>query len=248
VAHYALWLDRTGHEVTFTTLTDLVLIDEYTRLERSTRGEKSAADRRSRLRGIAGALNPSSALPTRGYTIARKPIKPGYTPEEVAAIVGVAQVQPTREQTRSLCAVVGLGLGAGCDSTDLKAVYCHDIHEDNEGLSVTIRSRGTERTVPVMRRYEPLVRRALLDRKPTQLLIGEKADRINVAARIIDKAHIYGDVPKIEASRLRSTWLTELLTRPIPLPVVLHVAGLTSARTLLDLTPSMAPGDEEAAR
>jgi hypothetical protein len=225
-----------------------MLIDEYTRLERTTRGEKSAADRRSRLRGIAGALNPSSALPTRGYTIARKPIKPGYTKDEVAAIVAVAQVQPTREQTRSMCAVVGLGLGAGCDSTDLKAVYCRDIQDTGNGLTVTIRSRGGERTVPVMRAYEPLVRRALLDRDPDQLLIGEKAERKNIAARIIAKAHIYGDVPKIEASRLRSTWLTELLTRPIPLPVLLHVAGLTSARTLLDLVLNVAPGDEEAAR
>ncbi|MFN8168034.1 MAG: hypothetical protein U0S36_04555 [Candidatus Nanopelagicales bacterium] len=249
VAHYAMWLDGAGHPVTFESLTDLALIDEYTRVELATRTENSAADRRSRLRKLAGALNPSTALPVHGHTIPRKAIKPGYTPAETAAIVRVAWVQPTEEKTRAMCAVVGLGLGAGCDSTDLKALLCSDIEDHGDaGMSVTIRSRGGERTVPVKREYEPLVRRALQSRKPNQLVIGQKADRVNVAARIIDEARIYGDVPKIEASRLRSTWLADLLTRPIPLPVILHVAGLKSARTLLDLVPAEETLNTEVAR
>ena len=43
------------------------------------------------------------------------------------------------------------------------------------------------------------------------------------------------DVPHIEASRLRTTWIAELMSEAIPVQVILHAAGLKSARTLTDL-------------
>lgn len=248
VTHFAVWLDTQGQPVTPHTLTNLTLIDEFTRVGQAGTS-KNGADRRSRLRWLAAAVNPDIQLPTRGYTIPRPPIKPPYTDPEVSAIVRVAGIQPTAEMTRQLSAVVGLGLGAGCDGTDLKAMRADDVEDSgDDGIVVTIRSRGGQRRVAVLRPYEDLVRRSVTGLNPGQLLLGQKEDRANVSTPILSRAKLYGDVPRIEPGRLRTTWLASLMRRPVPLQVILHAAGLTSARTLTDLLPHLSGADATTLR
>jgi hypothetical protein len=96
------------------------------------------------------------------------------------------------------------------------------------------------RVVPVRRVAEKLVRDAIAGRAPDELVIGRDIGRRNTAARIIDAAALY-KVPHIEPSRMRTTWLADLMTDPIPLAVILQAAGLKSARTLVDVLPHLGP-------
>ena len=55
------------------------------------------------------------------------------------------------------------------------------------------------------------------------------------------------DVPHIDAARLRTTWLAELMGEPVPLNVLLAAAGLRSARTITDLFRMLTPEELTAA-
>ena len=80
-------------------------------------------------------------------------------------------------------------------------------------------------------------------------MIGASTGRRNVAAKVVEKATILGDAPKIEASRLRTTWLADLLTSDVPLSVVMAVSGLSSARTITEVLQHLdAEVDPEVAR
>jgi hypothetical protein len=54
---------------------------------------------------------------------------------------------------------------------------------------------------------------------------------------VIDGSAITDDHPDLNQGRMRSTWLMNLMCQPIPLNVILQVAGLTGGRTLVDLLP-----------
>lgn len=86
--------------------------------------------------------------------------------------------------------------------------------------------------------FEVLLRSALAGRTPGELLLGQKQDRRNTAARAIERAALH-NVPHIEPARLRATWLADVMTDPIPLALILQAAGLRSARTLSELLPHL---------
>jgi hypothetical protein len=73
------------------------------------------------------------------------------------------------------------------------------------------------------------------------MILGRVVDRRNIVGAIVEKADLFDDAPHIEASRLRSTWLTTLMTERIPINVILDAAGLKSARTLTELVATLPP-------
>ncbi len=213
-------------------------VDEYARTGMPDSSAKSRADRRARLRWLADQINPEQA-PDRGVTVARPSVKPPYTDREMTQIRRVALTQPTVVRRRQLCLCVGLGAGAGLDSQDLRHLTCAHVRDAADGGITIDVPEPNPRTVTVLRDYEELVRVGIEGLKPHALLLGRKEDRRNLAARAIGDAVVLGDVPHIEQSRLRATWLASLMTAAVPLRVVLTAAGLRSARTLVDLLPHL---------
>jgi hypothetical protein len=156
------------------------------------------------------------------------------------ALIRAIQVQPTEELVRRLCLCVGLGAGAGIDSPDLKLLDACVTDHGDDGICVHV--PGTHpREVWVLRDYERLVRRGLQGLRDGQPLVGRVKTRRNVAGAIYAEAILLGSLPKPEQSRLRTTWLATLMTRSVPLAVILTAAGLKSTRTLFDLLPHLEP-------
>lgn len=220
-------------------------------------GRSTVQTRRSRLSKMADQIHPDQA-PVKGPPLAHRAVAAPYSPAEMAIVRRVAQVQPTPLLTRQVCLLVGLGAGAGIDSTDLKRLHRHDVtdHGPEGGIEIKVtnlRRSGdnsrTERcrTVWVLREYEDLVRTGLQGLTSQALLLGRDAERANVAARIIERAALYGDVPTLSQGRLRSTWLAAHLRRTTPLNVLMRAAGLTTARTLVDLLPHL-PDEDDGGR
>src|SRR5690606_24914391 len=103
--------------------------------------------------------------PSTGYV----PIKAPYAAEEVAAIVRLATTQPSSVMRRQLCAIVGLGLGAGLDSSDLRHLRIRDIDDRGEaGIVVTVPGKR-ERVIFVRRDLEHLVRIGTEGQRPGAL-------------------------------------------------------------------------------
>lgn len=239
VAGYLTWRHSEGMSVGITEAMTFKAIDDF--YVRGMGGLKPASrnDRRSRLRKLAVDANPSLDAPPRAATIGKVVVKAPYTIREEADIKRVALRQRNQRSRRNLCAIVGLCAGAGLSSTDLRLLRCRDITDlGDDGIRVDVPGKNP-RTVWVRHTYEAHIRVALDARRPGELVIGTKADRSNITGNIIDKAKILGDVPHIEAGRLRSTWLAWLMTRPVPIHVILNAAGLKSARTLIDLLQYM---------
>jgi hypothetical protein len=93
----------------------------------------------------------------------------------------------------------------------------------------------------VRHEYEELVLNSLESLSPTSLVLGRDVDRKSVTGNIVDRADTFDDTPKIDISRLRSTWLMSLMRRRIPIQVILNAAGLQTARSLTDLVPHLPP-------
>ncbi len=211
--------------------------DEYTRVGMPATIEKSRSDRRSRLHTLADQVNPDAA-PLHPVPIGRKATRAPYTDGEVAAILRVIKIQPTRLLVRQLAVCVGLGLGAGIDSADLKLLYPRHVHLSEQGIRVEVPGPRA-RTVWVRRDLEAVVRRGLADTDTDLPLIGRNPGRSNVAAKIFDAATWVGDLPKLDQSRLRTTWLAWLMNRPVSLSTICTAAGLISTRALFDLLPHL---------
>lgn len=237
VTLYLRWALRQGHAPELGAVLRHSLIDEWARTELAALENSTRNTRRSRLRSLATDLHPGPDAPARGPAIQRTVVKPPYEDAEVDAIVRIALTQPSQRIGQQLCAMVGLGLGAGLDSTDLRPVRVHHIDDRGEdGLWVTVLG-PRPRLVPVRRAYAHLVTAGCVGLGRDSLLSGREASRNQVTASIVANAVALGSPPHIEQTRLRSTWLTHLMCAPVPVAVILTAAGLVSARTLTDLLP-----------
>ena len=234
---YIAWCARRDIALEVTVLFDHALIEEWVRTALADLDDTTRTTRRSRLRSLASHINPGPTAPRASKPIARKAVRPPYEDYEVATIIRLANCQPTSGMRRQLCAMVGLGLGAGLDSSDLKPLINSHIEDRGvAGIWINVPT-PRPRVVVVRRGYEDLVRIGLEGLSRNALVFGVKLDRRNVTANIVFNAIALGNAPRIEQSRLRSTWLVELMNARIPLSVLMRAAGLRGARTLTDLLP-----------
>lgn len=215
-------------------------IDEYVRVEMARVSRHNRSERRLRLLSLARTANPGPDVPPRLTPIGHSSVKPCYSPAELAVIRRAARVQPTEARQRDLAIVVALSSGAGLDSVDMRDLLTDHI-EDLGEAGIRIHVQGPRPRIVVLRRsFESMLRDAVTDMPAGQLLLGREQDRRNTAARATERAALH-NVPRIEPARLRATWLSDLMTDPIPLAVILQAAGLRSARTLAELQPHLGP-------
>jgi hypothetical protein len=237
VTLFVAWAHRQDKALEVNVLLDHELIEEWVRTSLAHLDDATRSTRRSRLRALASHINPGPTAPAAPTPIARTAVKPPYNERELAAIIRLAQTQPTPRLRRQLCAMVGLGLGAGLDSADLRALTVSHI-EDHGPEGIWIQVPGPRpRSLAVRRQYEDLVRIGLKGLGRKSLVLGKEVARKNITGTVVDRSSSLGNAPHIEQSRLRSTWLVELMNAPIPLSMIMRSAGLVTARSLSDLLP-----------
>lgn len=147
----------------------------------------------------------------------------------------MATTQPRRIVQRQLQAAVGLGLGAGLDSEDLRdLIAAHVVDHGEQGIWIDVPG-PRPRKVVVRACMEQLVRAGLEGVAVDELVLGKERHRRNVANKIYEHAVVLGHTPRPVQARLRATWLAAVLTAAVPLPAVMQAAGLKSARSLTDL-------------
>lgn len=249
LSHLGLYLldtHRSGRPLTVGHTMTFLSVDTYA-AALACPSERSRTSIRSSLRSLARRVNAGPDAPPKSPSIPYQGVRPPYTPDEVAKIVHIALTQPSATVGRQLRAVVGLGLGAGLDSGDLRSMRGRDIEDRGDAGGITVRvTTGAVRRVVVRREYEDLVRRGVAGLDPADLVTGRLEARKHVGSRVVDAATVLsGKAPHIEMSRLRSTWLTWLLGCPVPLPLIMAASGLRSARTLTDLLAYLDAADND---
>ena len=182
----------------------------------------------------------------RAESIAHQAAKPPYTAAQCEQLLLIARHQPTIGRRRALMAVLALGLGAGLDAGDQRAITPADIDTVNcDGTDITlITVRGTKaRTAVMAAKYVPVLNEALAlhreeGRGETTPLHGMKLNRHTVITPVRDRTvTATGEGIELNGSRLRNTWLVDAMSSDVPLSVLMTAAGLKSARTLADLLP-----------
>ena len=186
---------------------------------------------RTNLRALARAIErypPPAPVP-----LARERAKRPYSLTEIDGYLRLADAQGTHARRLRASALVCLGAGAGVITGELRHVRGSDVIERSGGVLVQVGGERA-RTVPVLARYhERLLASAALagDR---YVIGGRNPDRRNVTDTLGAQLSTDVSLPRLNAGRLRSTWLVQCAGR-IGLGAFMHAAGITCSQRLGDL-------------
>ena len=231
------WAASQEHDLSWKSLMAHRLIDDYARVEKKQGNTASLSQRYRRLKCLASEINPGADAAPRIQPVGHKAVSDPYSAEEMAAIIRIASTQSSERVTRQLSFILGACRGAGASVTELRELRGSHIEDRGEsGVFITLGHADKERTIPIRQEWEEFIRRGIIGIAPNAPLIGTVRNRKNIAAEVLSRVvALGGDAPHIEAGRLRTTWLAELMSEAIPVQVILHAAGLKGARTLTDL-------------
>lgn len=230
------WAMDVGVEATISNLLRHDLIERWV-TEGGPGSDATWGNRRSRLRNLASHVNPGLHAPRRKEPFSRAAMKAPYSLREMADIERLCLNQPSKATRRNLCAMVGLGAGAGLGSTDLRGLKRKHLSKDDQGNWWVDVPGDRARRLPVRRRYAHLIEEAIKGLKADDLLIGIKEGRKNITSTAVTNAAIGDTNITPEQARLRATWLLAIISTPVPIADVMAAAGTTSARNIVELVP-----------
>ena len=184
--------------------------------------------------------SPPPALP-------RSHAKESYTTTQIDAFLALARAQGTRERRMRLQGLVCLGAGAGLLGADMRHVTGHHVGHRAGGVVVDVKG-PTARLVPVLERYcEPLLESARFA-GGAYITGGVSPSRHNVTNRLVTSAAGGIDLPHLEISRLRSSWL-ETCAASLGLAGFFHAAGFLHSKHLGDVVGRLGvPCEEQLVR
>ncbi|CAM4008566.1 hypothetical protein [Janibacter anophelis] len=243
VTSFVLWFATSTYRadrsvpVTLSELQRIDVADAYI-VTRTDLSENSRGTHRSIIRRV---LRRADNAPNAD-TLQKQPIVAPYTPAECRTLVEVAAAQPTVQRSRQALWLVALGLGAGLNAGDFRHLRRSDITtvtiDGGEALVVTVPG-AKPRAVPVMSEFAPAVRAAMALHDEVlgadALVLNGLEGRKQVLRTTLRRLETTTGEMVINQGRLRATWLFAAIHAPIPLTVLLDVAGLASARSLTEL-------------
>ena len=196
---------------------------------------------RTNLRALARTLE---AFPEPDpMPLARERSKRPYSLSEIDGFLRLAAAQSTRARGLRASALVCLGAGAGIVTGELRHVRGSDIGCRAGGVIVAV-SGQRARTVPVSERYHERLLEAAAFAGDRYVIGGRNPDRRNVTDSLCGALSSDLALPRLQAGRLRSTWLVER-ARAIGLGAFMHAAGITCSQRLGDLAAQLPAVDEE---
>jgi hypothetical protein len=111
---------------------------------------------------------------------------------------------------------------------------------------VEVSSGRRPRAVPVLARYHARLLAAAAFAGSALITGGSDPARKNIATPLIRSLAGGTGLPRLDTSRLRATWLTEVAGL-LGLATFMHAAGITCSQRLGDLLAALDPADEATA-
>jgi hypothetical protein len=198
---------------------------------------------RTNLRFIARRVVPALAPPD--VPLPRERAKAPYTRAQIEGYLALAAAQPTMARRMHAAGLVCLGAGAGLTGTDLRAVRGTGIICRSGGVLVQVRG-ARPRAVPVLARYHQRLLAAAAFAGTGLITGGRDPARRNITTQLTGALAGGTGLPRLEVSRLRSTWLHDCAAL-IGLPAFMHAAGITCSQRLGDIATTLDSGTEAAA-
>jgi hypothetical protein len=197
---------------------------------------------RSNLRAVAASVlvHPPAPVP-----LSRERAKAPYSDAQLAAYFSVATHQPTLARRRRAEGLLALGAGAGVIGADLRGVKGTDVVARSGGVVVLV-SGVRPRVVPVLARYHQVLMAAAAFAQDHYVVGGNDPYRHNVTTPLLSSLSGGLDLPRLETTRLRSSWL-RVVAEGIGLRAFLDAAGIACSQRLGDLVATIAPLEETLA-
>jgi hypothetical protein len=196
---------------------------------------------RTNLRALARAIE--RYLEPAAVPLARERAKRPYSPTEIDGYLRLAAAQSTRARGLRASALVCLGAGAGIITGELRHVRGSDIICSAGGVLVAVGGERA-RAVPVLERYHERLLDAAAFAGDRYLIGGRNPDRRNVTDTLSAALSTDLSLPRLQAGRLRSTWLVECAER-IGLGVFMQAAGVSCSQRLGDLAAQLPAASED---
>ncbi len=208
-------------------------------LQPSTLTSATQRTLRTNLRALARSVLTPGPCPA---ALSRERAKPPYSPVQLTAYFSLAHHQPTEARRAHAEGLLVLGAGAGLMGADLRLVRGTDVHLRSGGLVVEVKG-ARPRIVPVLARYHDVLRSSARFAGSGFVVGGRDPQRLNVTAPLGLLLAGGTDLPRLETSRLRSTWLVEC-AQMIGLKSFMDAAGVICSQRLGDLVAEMSAADE----
>lgn len=190
---------------------------------------------RTNLRALARAIErypQPAAVP-----LVRERAKRPYPLTEIDGFLRLADAQSTHARRLRASALICLGAGAGVIAGELRHVRGTDLSERSGGVLVQV--AGTRaRSVPVSERYQQRLLDAAAFAGDRYVIGGRNPDRLNVTTTLCAALSTDSSLPRLQAGRLRSTWLVEC-ARTIGLQAFMQAAGVSCSQRLGDLAAQL---------
>jgi integrase len=209
-------------------------------------GALSAATRRTlrtNLRALARAQEADPSPPPA--PLPRERAKAPYEEAEIDGYLRLAAAQPSEARRMRATALICLGAGAGLIGAELRHLRGRDVGRRSGGLVVEASGRRA-RAVPVLARYHSPLEAAASFAGEGYLLGGREPGRRNLSAALGAALSSDASLPRLEAGRLRATWLCEC-AESIGLRAFMDAAGLRCSQRLGDLAAALPEAAEETA-
>jgi integrase len=175
----------------------------------------------------------------------RERAKAPYAPRELASYLALADAQPTPLRRARAGALICLGAGAGLIGGELRTVRGTDVVCRSGGVLVGVGGRRA-RTVPVLAPFHNHLLAAAEFFGARTLVSGTNPDSHNVTNPLLRSLSGGLDLPRLETSRLRSSYLVAM-AEAIGLAAFMEAAGVTCTQRLGDLVAHLDPPDEATA-
>ena len=231
----AAFAERVGVELSEGVLLSEPMIERF--IVQGCGGVSPASRRtlRTNLRALARAIErypqPAAVL------LVRERAKRPYPLTEIDGFLRLADAQSTHARRLRASALICLGAGAGVIAGELRHVRGTDLSERSGGVLVQV--AGTRaRSVPVSERYQQRLLDAAAFAGDRYVIGGRNPDRLNVTTTLCAALSTDSSLPRLQAGRLRSTWLVEC-ARTIGLQAFMQAAGVSCSQRLGDLAAQL---------
>jgi integrase len=142
--------------------------------------------------------------------------------------------------------LVCLGAGAGLTGADLRGVRGSDVICRSGGVIVEVRCGARPRAVPVLARYHDVLLASAAFAGSGLITGGTDPARQNVTHPLTRSLAGGTGLPRLEASRLRMTWLADC-AQLLGLATFMRAAGIACSQRLGDLLATLEPDGEAEA-
>ena len=219
------------------------LVDHHVRVHLAGHSVKSQGRIRSRLRKMGLKLQPDVWLPgpdPYGEIAAAAP----HTVEEQNLLLAHARAFWTVRHDPKFVLMLAVGFGAGLDASDCRQTYGTSVHVV-EGVPVVDFGPPRPRRVVLRARWADIALDAAAAMGDQLVSGGYDSARTNIYSKQADRFN-RGSAVRLRASRVRNTWLLDLLNDGVHINVVRDAAGVKELHTVERLLDHMSerPADE----